>query len=228
MSKPGIYKIVNKENNKIYVGSATDLKRRWREHKYKLKKGIHPNTHLLSAWNKYGEDSFTFEVVEEFEEINKDLLLEKENYYIDLFNSKINTNGYNIRKDCRSQIGYKHTEEAREKMRGRFVSQETKKKLSEYAKKQVPYWNGKKRDAETIEKVRVSKLGKVPWNKGKKYSLDETINKKRFEERFPAELLEKVAEDYKELKSYRKVAKKYNLNREIIPRLIKHFEMMKL
>jgi len=228
MAKPGIYKIVNKINNKIYIGSATDLKRRWREHKYKLKKGTHSNKHLLSAWNKYGEDNFFFETIEEFEHLNKDLLLEKESYYIDLFDSKINTNGYNIREDCRSQIGYKHTEETKEKMRGRVVSEETRAILREYSKKQVPYWNGKQRDREVIEKMRNANIGRSPWNKGKKYSMDETIVKKRFEEKYPAELLEKIIEDYKELKSYRKVAKKYDIDRNIIPKLIKHFEAMKL
>ena len=228
MAKPGIYKIVNITNNKIYVGSAADLKRRWREHKYKLKKVIHSNKHLLSAWNKYGEENFEFQILEEHESLDKEYLLLRENYYINLFDSKINTNGYNIREDCRSQIGYKHTEETKEKMRGRVVSQQTKKMLSEYAKKQRPYWLGKKRDPALMEKLRQTAIGRVPWNKGKKYSIDPELSKKRLEEKFPVEKLEQIAKDYEELGSYRKVASKHGLNRDLIKKLISHFEMMKL
>ena len=228
MAKPGIYKIVNKTNNKIYVGSATDLKRRWREHKYKLRKGIHSNKHLLSAWNKYGEESFEFEIIEEHESLDKDYLLLRENYYIDLLDSKVNTNGYNIREDCRSQIGYKHTEETKSKMRGRVVSEETRKVLSEYAKKQDPYWKGKKRDPALMEKMRLAKVGSIPWNKGMSYSMDPELAQRRFEEKFPAERIEQIVKDYQELGSYRKVAEIHGLDRGIIPKLIRHFEMMKL
>lgn len=228
MTKPGIYKIVNKANNKIYVGFATDLKRRWREHKYKLKKGIHSNKHLLSAWKKYGEDSFEFEILEEHESLDKDYLLLRENYYIDLLGSKLNANGYNIREDCRNQIGYKHTEETKEKMRGRVVSEETKKVLSEYAKKQEPYWKGKKRDPAVIEKIKQSKMGKIPWNKGKNYSIDPKLIEKRLNKRFSVEMLEQIAKDYDELGSYRKVAIKHGLDRGLISKIIRHFEMMKL
>src|ERR1035437_367642 len=39
----GIYKIINKVNNKYYVGSSNDVKKRWREHRGELKKKIHVN-----------------------------------------------------------------------------------------------------------------------------------------------------------------------------------------
>jgi group I intron endonuclease len=38
---------------------------RWRNHKSKLNKNIHPNPHLQNAWNKYGEASFQFKIEEE-------------------------------------------------------------------------------------------------------------------------------------------------------------------
>jgi len=42
----GIYKIRNKQNNKVYIGSAVDIKKRWRDHKWNLKENKHHNPHL--------------------------------------------------------------------------------------------------------------------------------------------------------------------------------------
>ena len=61
----GIYKIINVVNNKFYVGSAVDLKRRRVRHFSELRTNKHNNKHLQAAWNKYGEASFIFVVVEE-------------------------------------------------------------------------------------------------------------------------------------------------------------------
>lgn len=59
-----IYKIRNVVNGKFYVGSAVDTRTRFRQHRRLLKNGTHHCKHLQSAWNKYGEDVFKFEVVE--------------------------------------------------------------------------------------------------------------------------------------------------------------------
>lgn len=61
----GIYKIINVVNNKFYVGSAVDLKRRKTRHFSELRNGKHNNRHLQAAWQKYGENAFVFVVVEE-------------------------------------------------------------------------------------------------------------------------------------------------------------------
>lgn len=61
----GIYKIINVVNNKFYVGSAVDLKRRKTRHFSELRTGKHNNRHLQAAWVKYGEAAFVFVVVEE-------------------------------------------------------------------------------------------------------------------------------------------------------------------
>lgn len=64
----GIYKIINVINNKFYVGSAVDLKRRKTRHFSDLRNGRHSNGKLQSAWGKYGEQAFVFVVVEELPE----------------------------------------------------------------------------------------------------------------------------------------------------------------
>lgn len=69
----GIYKIINVVNNKFYVGSAVDFKRRKARHFSELRNNRHSNGRLQKAWNKYGEQSFVFVVVEELDS-NADLL----------------------------------------------------------------------------------------------------------------------------------------------------------
>jgi group I intron endonuclease len=91
----GIYSIVNIVNNKVYIGSAIDFEKRWKRHLKDLSENKHCNIHLQRAYLKYGESNFRFNIVEKCE-YQKDIILEKENYYIDKFNSKDFNNGYNI------------------------------------------------------------------------------------------------------------------------------------
>lgn len=59
-----IYRITNMANGKYYIGSTQSLARREWQHKYELRKGQHKNPKLQAAWNKYGEEMFVFEVIE--------------------------------------------------------------------------------------------------------------------------------------------------------------------
>ena len=83
----GIYKIENKINGKVYIGSSNNIKRRWQKHKSLLKHNKHQNSHLQASWNKYGEDNFIFSIVELCSESS---LLEREQYFIDKLNSEYN------------------------------------------------------------------------------------------------------------------------------------------
>lgn len=91
--KCGIYQIKNILDSKIYIGSSTRIYGRWRHHKSLLKNNRHHNKHLQSAWNKYGEDSFVYEILEE---CTPELLLEKEEFYIEEFSCLDDEYGYNI------------------------------------------------------------------------------------------------------------------------------------
>lgn len=76
----GIYKIINVVNNKFYIGSAVNLRKRKARHFSELRTGKHKNRHLLAAWNKYGEQAFVFVVVEEV--ADRALLLDAENCWL--------------------------------------------------------------------------------------------------------------------------------------------------
>ena len=78
ISKSGIYKIINKLNNQIYIGSSIHINRRLNEHKSSLKNNKHYNKFLQNSYNKYGKEHFDFKILEEC-----DNLLEREQYYID-------------------------------------------------------------------------------------------------------------------------------------------------
>lgn len=91
-----IYILHNIQNNKVIVGQSVNIKERWSSYRRLLKKNTYPNHHLQSAWNKYGESSFEFYVIDEaasLEDLDK---LEK--YYItEIFESGDPKNGYNLR-----------------------------------------------------------------------------------------------------------------------------------
>lgn len=88
-----IYLIKNIINLKIYIGKAASFEVRKKEHLRKLKYNKHVNNYLQNSYNKYGEENFTFEILEECEEIS---INEREKYWIsyhDSINPKI---GYNL------------------------------------------------------------------------------------------------------------------------------------
>lgn len=87
-SKKFIYKITNLVNNKSYIGQTTNWKRRFQEHRNKGY-GQEENKVLYRAFDKYGINNFTFEVIEECEDYN-----EREKYWIKYFDSF--QNGYNM------------------------------------------------------------------------------------------------------------------------------------
>ncbi len=90
----GIYRILNVTNGKCYVGSSVNINQRWTKHKSLLRHNKHDNSKLQNAWNKYGENNFAFEVMEECPE---DELLTREQYYIDNINN-FDEDCYNISK----------------------------------------------------------------------------------------------------------------------------------
>lgn len=145
----GIYKIENLINGKIYIGQAIDIEKRWEYHKTYLRHNKHCNKYLQRAWNKYEEENFKFEVIEECSE---ELLNEKEIYWIDYYNALYNKSGYNLTVGGKSTFGYKHIKETRKKL-----SIINKKRFSNPANHHL---FGKHHTEETKEKIRQNHLGK--------------------------------------------------------------------
>lgn len=90
----GIYAIVNKSNNKRYIGSSKSVYYRWQQnHIPLLKSGIHHNCHLQAAWKKYGADNFAFDVLEE---CGIGVLLLREGFWIEHYKTWDREYGYNL------------------------------------------------------------------------------------------------------------------------------------
>lgn len=60
---PGIYRIAMKEFNGVYVGESHRILTRWRDHISHLDRDDHICSPLQRDWNKYGRESFIFEVL---------------------------------------------------------------------------------------------------------------------------------------------------------------------
>lgn len=94
MKQSGIYKITCIVNNKIYIGSAVNLKVRWKRHQNELKKNKHVNIILQNTYNKYGIDKFIFKIIEIVDDTN--ILFEREQFYLDTF-KPFGKYGFNIK-----------------------------------------------------------------------------------------------------------------------------------
>ena len=167
----GIYKIINVVNNKFYVGSAVDFKRRKTRHFSELRTGKHNNAKLQAAWRKYGEQAFVFVVVEELPD-GADLLA-AENVWLKEHVGKEYC--YNIGVDATAPMlgvsgeasptwgrkrtpeelaaqnwaGKKHTADSKARIRqhllGKPKSAEVRAKISATLSGEGNFWYGKKR-----------------------------------------------------------------------------------
>jgi group I intron endonuclease len=59
----GVYVIRCLVTMKEYIGSSNNINHRLSAHRSHLRAGTHQNPHLQRAWDKYGEDNFTFSSV---------------------------------------------------------------------------------------------------------------------------------------------------------------------
>lgn len=133
----GIYAIINTVNQKIYIGQTVNFKNRKRQHFSELrlnqhgkgsKKGNRQTDHLQKSYNKYGECIFEWKILEYCKE---EKLVEREQYYIDKYNSANPHCGYNLSiKAHRSVISPEGIERIRKLATGRLHTEETKKRLS--------------------------------------------------------------------------------------------------
>ena len=115
MKISGVYKITNTVTNECYVGSSVDIKRRWGDHKRQSRWKQHPNSKLYIAFQQYGLDKFSFEIVEE-----TDNLKEREQYYIDLLKPSYNhnrANGWDIERFKEHMKDYQKSEKWKEYMK---------------------------------------------------------------------------------------------------------------
>jgi group I intron endonuclease len=88
----GIYAIINTIKptcycsiGKPYIGQSKIIGKRLIIHVRDLNNRNHHNNHLTRAWNKYGQSAFKFMLLEIA--TGREQLVEKENFWIDVFHS---------------------------------------------------------------------------------------------------------------------------------------------
>lgn len=150
----GIYRWVNTITKDTYIGSSIDLSKRFRIYfDYNSISDFSKGSRINRALLKYGYSNFSLEILELCE---KDIVLEREQHYIDSLNPV-----YNVLKVAGSSFGHKHSEESILKRVNAFVEN---KKAREALKTTEPIKDneliinfplqGSKRPLETIELMR--------------------------------------------------------------------------
>jgi len=171
----GIYMILNLLNRKRYIGSAVNLRARRHDHFSALRRGIHKNSHLQNAFNKYGKNAFGWEVLEYIEDLEE--LISWEDLYLKIYWPSGLL--YNHCPTAGSPLGYKQTEEHRRN--------HSKTKLELWADpewhqnqidarkgkmlrgKQHPMY-GKEHSIEAKRKMAIAKMGELNPNYGEPLS----------------------------------------------------------
>lgn len=210
--KSCIYKISNKINSRIYIGSAIDFVNRKSKHLRQLNSNKHCNIKLQRFYNKYGNESLVFSIVEYCEKEN---LLEREQFYINNLNCV--TNGFNILSTAGSWLNHSHTEKSKKKlsatkkgiqtkgMLGKVHSEKTKELI---AKKAL----GRKQSEDTIKK-RISK------NTGKKRPLSAIYITRKKREILNREQVLKIRELLNQKINQYEIAKQFGVCQGVISRI---------
>jgi group I intron endonuclease len=132
-----VYCIHNLTRDHYYIGSSVQFEVRSKEHAYLLRCNKHHNPRLQRAWNKYGESSFSIQILEETE-ADDVVLRAQEQKWMDTLKS-VGLTLYNLcPTTTRTTLGVKfgpRTAEVKQKIRlatlGKKRSAETKQKLSD-------------------------------------------------------------------------------------------------
>lgn len=122
LNYPAIYRIINNVTGTVYIGQAENVGKRWGSHLRNLRLNRNSrNLHFQRAWNKYGEENFSFEVVVVFPDMSREelriALYETELKVLEEYNH----NCYNL---MQAGVG------------GMVASAATKQKLSNHNKRQ--------------------------------------------------------------------------------------------
>jgi len=133
----GIYCIINKINNKGYIGSAKNIRIRVNVHSSDLANGIHHSRYLQSSFNKYGPENFGLMILAK---CPPEYLIKLEQWFLNNLKPE-----YNSCKIAGSTLGVKMSEESKIKNRnnklGRKLTQQTKDKIGKAFRKKVYRYN---------------------------------------------------------------------------------------
>jgi hypothetical protein len=109
-NKSGVYRWINKKSGKSYIGSSINLSKRLYRY-YSLKHiKVQSKSSIICNALLSGYSNLIFEILEY---CNKEDCIIREQYYLNLLKPE-----YNILPTAGSLLGYKHSEESKDKMKG--------------------------------------------------------------------------------------------------------------
>lgn len=175
-----IYKITNLINGKVYIGQTNNLKRRWHQYKHASKQSEHCQL-ITKAIAKYGIDNFKIEKIDEVD--SREEANEKEEYYMNLYDSRNLNVGYNIMTGG-GVFGVTD-----------YVKDKISKGLLEYYKTHNGTNYGKKFTEKHKLAMSISAIGKPGTNTGKKFTEEhkDKISKSNMYKKHSDETLKKIS-----------------------------------
>jgi group I intron endonuclease len=154
ITQSGIYRIIDTQSGRFYIGSSVNMEKRWSQHQRRMELGEHPNPRLQAIWN-IDRNRLAFKVFQVVPVGTKEALLAGEQLALDAAGVGTNPLCMNVLAVAGSHLGRKRTEatkaamsaaqrgkrhsaEARAKMRaakvGRPLSETHRRKLGDAAR----------------------------------------------------------------------------------------------
>lgn len=149
ISKAGVYRWINLTNGKSYVGSSSNLGRRFREYfsisflEIETKKG---RSKICNALVKYGYSGFSLEILEY---CDPEKAVVREQYFLDLISPE-----YNILLKAGSSQGHLHSSETKVKMSQAWTLERKAKHLE-----RLNRLNSSKEQQEHLKRLKLSRKG---------------------------------------------------------------------
>jgi group I intron endonuclease len=144
----GVYALVNVVTGKMYIGGRQSIVKAISRHYKDLSKGLHKNHELQKDYCVYGDCCFGHALLEQCD-LNQ--IHDREQWWMDNVEDK-----YNLSSSAYGGHGL-----GIQTMKGRVMSEETKRKIGEKSRSRT-------HSQETRQKISKSKQGQTPWNKGRK------------------------------------------------------------
>ena len=217
--QPGIYAIKDAVGDCFYVGKTSiSMHNRWLHHVSLLRRGIHFNRNLQTAWNEHGEENFSLEILEVVNDISSLDALEKE-YVAKFKNNHMCFNLYDgghshLTEEAKRMIGDKN----RKHMTGKKRSEETRKRMSSSQLKRYAEWSEEDRLA--FRRIVSEKSRGYRWNDDARRMFAETQKTKPNGAKFTADQIREIRTRSAEGKSDSELAVAFGTTKAYIRSII--------
>lgn len=193
-----IYKYTNLINGKIYIGSTKNIRERQATHIRVSNNPKYQHYTLYRAANKYGWESFMFDVIEECCPLLRN---DRENHWINYYHTLDNRYGYNMKLADNTCISEETLKRLSDSHMGIVYSEERNRKIG-LKSKGNKYSLGTKQSQETIEKRTQKLKGQKRTDEFKQKMSENMLGNKnhRFGKKEDPELTKKRMERLEEIR----------------------------